>query len=188
MELKVPVDVKKMMIDKIDRSTRQKKIKERFKQLLNSSLDSKISVHLNSIQKIANLVDDVVKDNSQINILLVDDLAYISRTVSYMLQNEGFKVFIAKNGTEGIILFQNIVPDIVITDILLPDFNGIELAALIRKLDETVPIIFITAIDKDMECRHYNLAKNRMAYLQKPIRKEVILGAIHKLLSEDYSG
>ncbi len=185
LEMNIPVDKKKAMIEQIDRESREQKIKARFQNLLKSSLDPLLNINANSMQiEIAERLKGIVKNNMFINILLIDDLTYITKTISYMLQKENYSVYTAKSGAEGLILFQNIVPDLVITDIRLPDFNGIELAELIRRLDETVPILFITAIDMDSEMKSYGLIKSRAAYLQKPIRKELLLETIKNLLKE----
>ncbi len=185
LNMKIPIVEKKKLIEKLDSESREQMIKERFSSWISGNIDQKISIHIKSIQKeIFAKLGEIKKDLTRTNILLIDDLAYITKTVSYMLQKENFSVFTAKNAAEGLLLFQNLIPDLVITDIHLPDFDGIELAMLIRKLDEIVPIIFITAIDFDAEVEHYDLKKERMAYLQKPITKEQLLDTIKTLFNE----
>ncbi len=185
LNMKIPITEKKKLIEKLDNASREQMIKDRFSSWLSGNIDQKIRMHINSIEKeISVRVGEIKKDLTRTNILLVDDLPYITKTVSYILEKENFKVLSAKNAAEGLLLFQSMIPDLVITDIHLPDFNGFELAMLIRKLDEMVPVIFITAIDIDEELEHYDLKKKRMAYLQKPITKEQLLETINKLINE----
>ena len=185
LNMDISITEKKNMIEKLDSASREQRIKERFAALVNGELDQKISIHINTKEKeISPDSSEIKKDYAFTNILLVDDLTYITKTVSYMLQKENFKVWTAKNGAEGLILFQNLAPDLVITDVRLPDFNGIEMVNLIRKLDETVPVIFITAIDMNAELQHYDLSRNRMAFLLKPILKDDLLDTIKKLINE----
>lgn len=181
------------MRDQTTLQQRRERIQQRFNTLMNASRDPKLREHLERIRKDSGSetpVEDLLADTTRI--LLVDDLAYITHTVSYMLAKENYNVHVAKNGAEGIMLFMNTLPDIVITDLRLPDFNGMILSRLIRKLDEQVPIIFITANDLDpeiglewdLDVKHYDLDKANMTLLLKPIQKEVILSTIRRLLGE----
>ncbi len=175
------------MRDKADFQTRKALVQKRFNQLMSASHDKKLKDHLEEIRKQSEnsaQIDALLPDS--IRILLVDDLTYITQTVSHMLEKENYLVHVAKNGAEGIMLFINHIPDIVITDLRLPDFNGIILAKLIRKLDEQVPIIFITAnemdpeigLEHDFDIRQFDMEESRMSLLLKPIQKEVILKTI----------
>jgi CheY-like chemotaxis protein len=185
------LEEKKVLIERMDRKSRELAIRERFQKLLATSQDIKLREHLEAIRRETESGERTnLASTASLRVLLVDDLTYITKTVSYMLQKENFIVHVAKNGAEGIILFMNFLPDIVITDIRLPDFNGMVLVKIIRKLDENVPIIFITANDMDtdvgkeldLDIKHIDLIKNRMAYLLKPIQKEVILQTIYDML------
>ncbi len=158
------------------------------------SRDPKLKDHLERISHGSATetgVEDLMSDVTRI--LLVDDLTYITQTVSYMLAKENYNVHVAKNGAEGIVLFMNILPDIVITDLRLPDFNGMILSKLIRKLDAHVPIIFITANDLDpeiglewdLDIKHYDFEISNMTLLLKPIQKEVILKTIKHMLGQE---
>lgn len=195
MELTVPAAEKIKLIDQLDLDSREANIKSRFEKLLNGSLDPNIKLNLDSLRKdIVPRVEALKKDSTHFSILLVDDLTYITQTVSHQLKKEGYQVITAKNATEGILMFHEVIPDLVITDVRLPDFNGVMLSKIIRKLDETMPIIFISAIDINMDLNieiemdmvkeivHDDLPKKRMAYLRKPILIEVLIENIEELL------
>lgn len=181
------------MSKKKEAQKRREMVQQRFSQLMSASQDPKLKDHLEAIRKAsANTaeVEDFLENT--VKILLIDDLTYITRTVSHMLTKEEYMVHVAKNGAEGIMLFVSHLPDIVITDLRLPDFNGIILSKLIRKLDENVPIIFITAnemdpdigMEHDFDIRQFDMEESHMALLLKPIQKEVILRTIKGFLKE----
>ncbi len=167
-------------IRKIDKTTHEHAISRRFQDFLKESRDPRIRSNLTHIQnEVTYCLPGFQKDLTRTYILLIDDLTYITKTVSYMLEKAGFHVFTAKNGMEAIILYQKIIPDIVITDIRLPDFNGFEIGTLIRQIDESIPLIFITAVDVDINS--FSSIEGKKAFLQKPIKSEVLLDTIKEL-------
>ena len=161
-------------IRKIDKTTHEHAISRRFQDFLKESRDPRIRSNLTHIQnEVTYCLPGFQKDLTRTYILLIDDLTYITKTVSYMLEKA------AKNGMEAIILYQKIIPDIVITDIRLPDFNGFEIGTLIRQIDESIPLIFITAVDVDINS--FSSIEGKKAFLQKPIKSEVLLDTIKEL-------
>lgn len=152
---------------------------------LNDLIKFKQNPEVNSLVKrvnneIVNYIGRFKKNYSELSILLIDDLTYITKTVSHLLSREGLKVFVAKNGLEGILLFQRLQPHVVILDIRLPDINGFDIANLIRKVDPVTPVIFITANELD-EIQYQNVPGPK-AYMQKPITRDKIIGRIEELL------
>jgi CheY-like chemotaxis protein len=167
-------------IIKIDKKSHEHIIRRKFSDFLKTSRDPRIRSNLSHIQnEVMYCLPGFQKDYSATYVLLIDDLTYITKTVSYMLEKAGFHVFSAKNGMDAIIIFQKIVPDVVITDIRLPDFNGFEIAALLRQIDESIPIIFITAVDVNENS--FTSITGKKAFLQKPIKREVLLETIEGL-------
>ena len=84
-------------------------------------------------------------------ILLVDDEADILEFLSYNLRKEGFKVFTASDGEEGVRMTQQIQPSLILMDIMMPKMDGIEACQFIRKdLNLQQPIIaFLTSRAED---------------------------------------
>jgi two-component system KDP operon response regulator KdpE len=76
-------------------------------------------------------------------ILIVDDERQISRVLRTSLQSSGYDVTVANNGLEGFDLFRSVSPDLVITDLAMPEMDGLELTRAIRRLAET-PIIVLS--------------------------------------------
>jgi two-component system KDP operon response regulator KdpE len=79
------------------------------------------------------------------NILIIDDDALLLRMIHLSLQSQGFSVFTATDGEEGLALFHEIAPDLVILDIMMPGLDGWEVCGRLRQISP-VPIIFLTAL------------------------------------------
>ena len=69
-------------------------------------------------------------------ILLVDDEPDILEIVGYNLKNEGYKVYTASSGKEGVALAKEIQPDLILLDVMMPEMDGIEACDQIRKVPE----------------------------------------------------
>ena len=82
-----------------------------------------------------------------INILFVEDEKNLNELVSVYLTSEGYNVYSAYNGLEGLKVFESSEVDIVISDIMMPQMDGYALAEKIRGKDKKIPIIFLTARD-----------------------------------------
>ncbi len=120
---------------------------------------------------------------SDIKILLVDDEPDILEIISYNLSSEGYQVFTAKNGAEGVALAKKKIPHLIILDVMMPEMDGIEACEIIRNtpsLENTV-ITFLTARSED-----YSLVAGFDAgaddYITKPIKPKVLLSKVKALL------
>ena len=81
-------------------------------------------------------------------ILVVDDERQITRMLRTSLQAGGYTVESAGNGLEGFERFETFRPDLVITDLVMPEMNGLDLTRAIRRIAET-PIIVLSVRDVD---------------------------------------
>jgi pilus assembly protein CpaE len=117
------------------------------------------------------------------SILLVDDDRLIQRMVSTHLQRAGYRIGIAGNGVEALALVRQHVPDLVITDVRMPELNGLELTAQLRRhhLTARVPIIMFSseASAADMVNGYSSGADE---YLPKPFEIAVLEAKIQSLL------
>jgi two-component system response regulator RegX3 len=83
-------------------------------------------------------------------ILIVEDEPSLADTLSYNLGREGYQVFVAQDGREGLREFRTVSPSLVILDLMLPEMSGFDLCRLIRS-ESSVPIIITTAKDSEAD-------------------------------------
>ncbi|MEN6410285.1 MAG: response regulator transcription factor [Anaerolineaceae bacterium] len=130
-----------------------------------------------------------MKDNSGLNILLVEDDAAIVTLVSLGLRYEHFNVTTASDGLLGLQYFEEQNHDLVILDLNLPGMDGIKLCRMIRARSD-VPIIIITARDA-VEDRVLGLESGADDYVVKPFHIDELVARIHarlrRLQAEDNS-
>jgi two-component system NtrC family response regulator len=115
-------------------------------------------------------------------ILLIDDDINLCKVLAFQLEKKGYTVRTANNGKTGVQLFDENRPQIVITDIQMPDMTGIEVLRQIRRKDKEVLIILITAygtIENAIEACNLGATD----YLTKPFSQEQLFFAIEKALS-----
>ena len=120
---------------------------------------------------------------SDIKILLVDDEPDILEIVGYNLKNEGYQVFTAENGTEGVKLAKKITPHLILLDIMMPEMDGIEACEKIRKINslENVIISFLTARGEDYS-QVAGFDAGADDYITKPVKPKVLVSKIKSLL------
>lgn len=118
-----------------------------------------------------------------IKILLVDDEPDILEIVSYNLSSEGYEVFTAKNGIEGVAKAKKKSPHLIILDVMMPEMDGIEACEIIRStpgLENTI-ITFLTARGEDYS-QVAGFDAGADDYITKPIKPKVLVSKVKALL------
>ena len=120
---------------------------------------------------------------SDVKILLVDDEPDILEIVGYNLKNEGYQVYTASNGGEGLKMAKKITPHLILLDIMMPEMDGIEACEKIRKVKELEHVIisFLTARGEDYS-QVAGFDAGADDYITKPIKPKVLLSKIKSLL------
>lgn len=116
-------------------------------------------------------------------ILIVDDEAPIRGLLRQQLEAEGYIIREAKDGVDAITQIKKERPNLIIMDVLMPDINGFEVAAILRNKPETarIPIIILSVTEQiDVS---YSLEIDK--YLPKPINIEELLKNIRELISQN---
>lgn len=118
-------------------------------------------------------------------ILVVDDDTHIRDVVSFALRREGMAVIEAESGQAAMQTFRQEQPDIVVLDILIPDFDGIEVCAFIRD-QSNVPIIFLSSKDEETD-RIQGLEAGADDYVTKPFSPRELVARIRAQLRREAS-
>ncbi|HEY4716590.1 MAG TPA: response regulator [bacterium] len=118
-------------------------------------------------------------------ILVVDDSAPMRMLVSIIIKKvlPGISVTEAANGIEALEKFKQNIFDLILSDIMMPKMNGIELIRAIRKeLNNKVPIIVITTKDEE-NYRDAGIAAGASGYLTKPVDGQELKKMVYKFLT-----
>jgi DNA-binding response OmpR family regulator len=116
-------------------------------------------------------------------ILIVDDNPHVLKLLSISLEKAGYQVSTAENGDQGLQVLNKIKPDLVISDVMMPETDGIEFCWMVREGSEIpmVPFIFLTSLnDQDMEIRGFRAGADE--YLIKPVDRKILLEKVETLL------
>lgn len=118
-----------------------------------------------------------------LKILIVDDEADIRQILMYNLQKEGFQVFEAATGEEGIRITKDVFPDLILLDVMMPEMDGIEVCETLRRTPgfENILICFLTARNEDYS-QIAGLDAGADDYVAKPVKPKVLISRIHALL------
>jgi len=120
---------------------------------------------------------------SPAGILIVDDSPTQAKMLEHILAGEGYRVSVAHNGREAVDLISVNIPDLVISDILMPEMDGFELCRRIRKTEEVkeIPIILLTLLNDPADVlRSLNAGANY--FISKPYSKELLLSRVRRIL------
>ncbi|MBF0463934.1 MAG: response regulator [Nitrospirae bacterium] len=134
----------------------------------------------------AYIADGVVAgETASKTILVVDDDESIRELLTQELQNVGYSVETAKNGMEAIKIIKERPPQLIILDVMMPEMNGFDVAAVIKGDPATadVPIIILSVVEDSERGRHLGVDR----YLTKPINKELLFSDIKTLLADGAS-
>lgn len=116
-------------------------------------------------------------------ILIVDDEPNIVLALEFLMRKNGFEVYIARNGKEAIEGIENIVPDLIVLDIMMPDVDGYEVCTFVKNDSSynDCKVVFLSAKSKkeDIE-KGYELGAD--LYLTKPFSTKNLLKHINELL------
>jgi len=128
-------------------------------------------------------VDDHPSDKQE-SVLIVDDDNSTRVTIAEALRSDGLQIEHAANGQEGVIKFQQVKPDLVIMDAMMPIMNGFDACRKIRSLTggQSTPVLIITALENDetIECAFRSGAAD---FIPKPINLAVLRQRVKRVLA-----
>ena len=117
-------------------------------------------------------------------ILVIDDEPQMRRLIARILTGAGHGVHEAENGRDGIGLFHRVHPALVITDIVMPDMEGIEMIRELRQEAPTIPILAISGGGPAVYLRAAT-GLGATAALAKPFSTDELLEAVGNLLGKN---
>jgi two-component system OmpR family response regulator len=120
-------------------------------------------------------------EREQVRILVVDDEPNIVDVISMALRFEGFQVESASTGADAIAAVAARPPQLLVLDVMLPDFDGFEVARRLASARAEVPIIFLTARDSTEDVVH-GLTVGGDDYVTKPFSLEELIARIRTIL------
>ena len=118
-------------------------------------------------------------------ILIADDEPNIVAAVEFLLQRNGYEVYVARNGEEALKLVEATHPDLVLLDVMMPQKSGYEVCMRIRERADwrDIKIIMLSAKGRDAEVSK-GLSMGADAYLTKPFSTRELTEKIKELLSQ----
>ena len=118
---------------------------------------------------------------SKTKVLYVEDETFLGKIVKESLESRGFEVLMESDGNKVLTLFRQGSPDICVLDVMLPNKDGFTIADEIREVNETVPIIFLTAKTQTEDVvKGFMLGGND--YIRKPFSMEELIVRIQNVL------
>ncbi len=124
-------------------------------------------------------------ENGKKKILIIEDSLTMQRLLSYVLEKEGYDVYIANDGEEGMEKARAIKPDLIFTDLMMPVKDGFEVCREIRsdkKLKDVI-LIILTARGQDSDVEK-GLQAGADDYLMKPFDPPKVVERVKKVFEE----
>jgi PAS domain S-box-containing protein len=124
-------------------------------------------------------------DATQKRILIVDDEAPIRALLRQQLETEGYQVEEARNGKEAIQMAKDSIPHLIILDVMMPEMNGFDVAAVLRHHPQTmgIPLIILSIVEAPERCHSLGIDR----HLTKPINLEILCQEVESLIAQGKS-
>ncbi len=118
-------------------------------------------------------------------VLVVDDEPNIVMSLEFLMRRAGFEVEVARNGREALAALDGPPPDLLLLDVMMPEFDGYEVCGRIRARHEWngTKIIMLTARGRDAE-RERGLKLGADAYVTKPFSTRELVDQVRRMLGE----
>ncbi len=116
-------------------------------------------------------------------ILVVDDEPNILLSLEYILEQEGYEVYVARDGEEALAMAEQVGPDLILLDVAMPRKDGYEVCRALREhvRFQTVKIVMLTAKGQPLE-RKKGLEVGADVYVTKPFSAEDLLDKIRSVI------
>jgi two-component system response regulator HydG len=112
-------------------------------------------------------------------VLVIDDESGILETLEILLRHEGFKPYVALGGKAGLERIEELSPDIVLTDVRMPQVGGVDVLAAARAKDPDTPVILMTA-QATLQSAMQAVNEGAFYYIQKPFRNDELVAILRR--------
>ncbi|OHC76111.1 MAG: hypothetical protein A3G18_05680 [Rhodospirillales bacterium RIFCSPLOWO2_12_FULL_58_28] len=114
------------------------------------------------------------------HVLVIDDEEMVRKTIKMILEKVGFEVSLAGNGKQGMEMVVSRPPELIITDMIMPEMDGVETTMEIRSKYPDIKIVAISGGGRvhNLDFLKYAKEMGAHAILPKPFTKEELLGAV----------
>ena len=119
------------------------------------------------------------RKSAMANVLVIDDESSILESLRILLRNEGFMPHVAHGGRQGLEQIESLSPDIVLTDVRMPNVDGIEVLSAVRRQDPGIPVILMTA-QATLQSAVQAVNEGAFYYIQKPFRNDDLIAILRR--------
>jgi twitching motility two-component system response regulator PilH len=116
-------------------------------------------------------------------ILVIDDMQSELQLMRQYLESAGYAVIMAQSGHEALTIVQSDCPDVIVTDLVMPELTGLELCRLLKKEASTAKIPIVACSTKDRQVDQVWAKKQGIAvYVVKPCSQEQLVSAVQSVM------
>lgn len=119
------------------------------------------------------------------SILIVDDSPTELHVFQKLLETNGFQVETASDGESGILKAIEIIPDLILMDVVMPGINGFQATRKLHREEKTanIPIVIVTTKDQETD-RIWGLRQGARGYVVKPVSEKELLNCVETALRD----
>lgn len=123
----------------------------------------------------------VAETDAPLKVLVVDDEPSITELLAMALRYDGWQVEVAGTGAEAIAAVEAFRPNVIVLDVMLPDFDGMQVLSRLRSSGDLVPVLFLTALGS-VDDRVKGLTAGGDDYMAKPFSIEELIARLRALV------
>ncbi len=126
-----------------------------------------------------------MSDDGKKTILVIEDEQHVRQLVSRLLEKNGYAVETAFDGLDGLRKLEELEPDLIIADVMMPNLDGLTFTKALKARRETrsIPLIFLTAKSDPLSMIE-GINVGAKYYITKPFQIEDVLSKVHKVLND----
>lgn len=121
--------------------------------------------------------------NDEKKILIVDDDELVLKILKFILKKEGYQLTVAKNGMEAIDKIPVLMPELILTDIMMPYKSGLEVINFVKEHYSNIPVIVLSALGEEENTVVEAFKLGADDFVSKPFNPSALLSRVKRLLN-----